>query len=178
MQFPARPPLLARGLGRVNMTPIAYHLTWTTYGTWLPGDPRGWVQSGSPGVQEPDPEREREARGLMAESAVILTIAQRELVDQTIRDHCHLRGWTLYALNVRTNHVHLVAGAHQDPDEMMNQFKAWCSRKLSDMAGLTTPIARKAGRRRWWTEGGEAEPIQDEEYLRNAIEYVLEKQGD
>jgi hypothetical protein len=29
------------------MPPIAYHLTWTTYGTWLPGDSRGWVQSGS-----------------------------------------------------------------------------------------------------------------------------------
>ena len=24
--------------------PIAYFLTWTTYGSWLPGDQRGWVQ--------------------------------------------------------------------------------------------------------------------------------------
>ncbi len=23
---------------------LAYFLTWTTYGTWLPGDERGWVQ--------------------------------------------------------------------------------------------------------------------------------------
>ena len=22
--------------------PLAYFLTWTTYGTWLPGDERGW----------------------------------------------------------------------------------------------------------------------------------------
>jgi len=160
------------------MPPIAYHLTWTTYGTWLPGDSRGWVQAGSPGVQEPDPEREQDARRLMAESAVVLTGEQRNLVDQTIRDHCRLRGWTLYALNVRTNHVHLVVGAHHDPDEMMNQFKAWCSRKLSDLAGLTTAVARKAGRRRWWTEGGGTKVIHDEENLRNAIEYVLEKQGE
>jgi len=114
----------------------------------------------------------------MAESAVVLTGEQRNLVDQTIRDHCRLRGWTLYALNVRTNHVHLVVGAHHDPDEMMNQFKAWCSRKLSDLAGLTTAVARKAGRRRWWTEHGGTKVIHDEENLRNAIEYVLEKQGE
>jgi hypothetical protein len=24
--------------------PIGYFLTWVTYGTWLPGDARGWVQ--------------------------------------------------------------------------------------------------------------------------------------
>jgi len=26
--------------------PLAYFLTWTTYGTWLPGDERGWVLKG------------------------------------------------------------------------------------------------------------------------------------
>src|SRR5438309_2044603 len=26
------------------MQPLAYHLIWTTYGTWLPGDARGWIQ--------------------------------------------------------------------------------------------------------------------------------------
>ena len=160
------------------MTPIAYHLTWTTYGTWLPGDARGWVQSGSPGVQEPDPERLQDARRLMAESAVVLTGDQRNLVAQTIRDHCAHRRWTLHALNARSNHIHVVVSASHDSDEMMNQFKAWCSRKLSDLAGLKMPVARKAGRRRWWTERGSTKVIYDEENLRNAIAYVLEKQGE
>ena len=26
--------------------PIAYFITWTTYGTWLPGDERGWSRKG------------------------------------------------------------------------------------------------------------------------------------
>ena len=26
--------------------PLAYFLTWTTYGTWLPGDERGWNRKG------------------------------------------------------------------------------------------------------------------------------------
>ncbi len=27
--------------------PLAYYLTWPTYGTWLPGDERGWVKRGA-----------------------------------------------------------------------------------------------------------------------------------
>ena len=157
---------------------LAYHITWTTYGTWLPGDARGWVQWGEWGVQPPDPERERDARERMAESTVVLTEAQRALalVEQTIRDHCRIRGWQLHAVNARTNHVHIVVTADRDPDDVMNQFKAWCSRKLSDAAGLVGAVATKAGRRRWFTEGGDKELIDSEEYLANAIKYVLERQ--
>jgi REP element-mobilizing transposase RayT len=159
------------------MRTIAYHITWTTYGTWLPGDGRGWVTEKVPGIQEPDPARQEEARRGMAETAVLLTDEQRALVEQTVRDHCRIRGWTLHALNVRSNHVHVVVSADRDADEVMNQFKAWCSRRLSDQAGLTTAVARKAGRRRWWTEHGSTKHVHDEDYLRNAVEYVLEKQG-
>jgi hypothetical protein len=58
----------------------------------------------------------------------------------------------------------------------MNQLKAWCSRKLSDAAGLKVAVAVKAGRRHWFTEGGDKELIHDEEHLRNAIRYVIEGQ--
>ncbi len=159
------------------MVAIAYHLNWTAYGTWLPGDERGWVQSGVPATQPPDPERERRAELCMAEARVLLAPEQRELVAQTIQDHCRIRGWTLHAVNVRSNHVHVVVTANREPKEVMDQFKAWYSRKLSDHAGLKEPVARTAGRRRWWTEGGSKKVIATEEYLREAIEYVLERQG-
>ncbi len=158
------------------MTVLAYHITWTTYGTWLPGDARGWVKWGESGVKPPDPERERAAREHMVESAVLLTEKQRALVEQTIHDHCCIRGWLLHAANARSNHVHVVVTADRDPDEVMNQFKAWCSRKLSDAAGLVHTVAKKAGRRHWFTEGGDKELIDNEEYLANAIRYVLERQ--
>jgi hypothetical protein len=70
----------------------------------------------------------------------------------------------------------LVVTADRDPDDVRDQFKAWCSRKLSDQAGLEAVVGRKAGRRRWFTEGGDAERIEDEAYLENAIRYVLERQ--
>jgi hypothetical protein len=35
---------MANEPGQVPMDePLAYFLTWTTYGSWLPGDERGWV---------------------------------------------------------------------------------------------------------------------------------------
>ena len=156
---------------------LAYHITWTTYGTWLPGDERGWVASRADGIQAPEPEREQDAALAMVEHAVTLAPQQREVVEQTIEDHCRIRGWTLHAVNARSNHIHVVVTANRDGKVVRDQFKAWCSRNLSDQAGLTRSVARKAGRRHWFTEGGSCKPIDNEEYLQNAITYVLEGQG-
>ena len=158
------------------MAILAYHLIWSTYGTWLPGDVRGWVKKKTPGIQEPDRQREQQACEQMAEEAVLLTLGQRALVEETIRAHCQIRQWSLHAVNVRSNHVHVVLTADRDAKEVMNQLKAWCSRKLSDATGLKNPVAFKAGRRRWFTEGGDPEKIEEETYLNNAIQYVLEGQ--
>jgi len=76
----------------------------------------------------------------------------------------------------RGNHVHVVVTADREPDVVRDQFKAWCSRKLSDAAGLKTAVAKKAARRHWFTEGGDCEFIRDDEYLANAIRYVLDGQ--
>jgi hypothetical protein len=130
---------------------LGHHIIWTTYGTWLHGDARGWVTKKRPGVQDPDPTLEHESRERMAGDAVLLSPEQREIVDRTIRRHCEIRRWTLHALNVRTNHVHVVVTADRLPGEVAEQLKAWCSRKLSDAAGFQTSVARNAGRKRWFT---------------------------
>jgi REP element-mobilizing transposase RayT len=156
-------------------SPLAYLLTWTTYGSWLPGDERGWVKEGEFEIQPPDPERREEARRRMRGEEVRLDETQRKLVEDTIGKHCRIRGWYLHAVNARTNHVHVVVTADIDPERARDQFKAWCTRRLSELE------ARRAGasgqpRRDWWTEKGSAKWINDEEYLANAIRYVLEGQ--
>lgn len=153
-----------------------YHIIWTTYGTWLPGDARGWIKSGTWTIQAGDRVLEEENRARMAGDAVVLDLEHRDIVEQTIRDHCAIRNWNLHAMNVRTNHVHLVVTADRDPDTVMEQLKAWCSRKLSDAKGATTRIAKNAGRKRWFTEGGDKEIIQDDAHFHNTIRYVLEGQ--
>ena len=98
-------------------------------------------------------------------------MSQRDIVEATIRKHCEVRGWLIHALNVRSNHIHLVVTADREGEDVRDQLKAWCSRKLSDAAGLTTKVAKKAGRKHWFTEGGDCRDIEDETYLENAIRY-------
>ena len=154
----------------------AYHLVWTTYGTWLPGDARGWTSDKKPGIQPPDPGLERASRERMSESAVILTETQRAIVEATVRRHCEVRKWDLLAVNVRSNHIHLVVSADRPAEIVLDQFKAWCSRKLSEAAGLSAAVADGAGRRRWFTEGGDKIVIDSEKDLVEAIDYVNERQ--
>ena len=146
--------------------PLAYLITWTTHGTWLPGDRRGWVTKQKPGIQAYDEVMEAIAERSLTDSPVILGPRQREIVEQTIRRHCDIRAWTLHALNVRSNHVHMVVTAPDAPETVMVQLKAWCSRRLNEADG----------RRKWWTEHGSTKWINDEAYLANAIRYVLEGQ--
>jgi REP element-mobilizing transposase RayT len=112
----------------------------------------------------------------MTDNAIVMDSSQRVVVEQTIRDHCRIRNWTLHAVNVRTNHVHVVVTADRRSAEVMKQLKAWCSRRLSGAAGLKIAIGGSDGRRRWFTEGGDQEVIGDDEYFHNAVQYVLEGQ--
>ena len=157
--------------------PFAYHLTWTAYGTWLHGDDRGWVESGVYGVQPGDTNRLRVAAVRMTQPPVTFDDTQRALIEATVERHCRVRGWQLHALNARTNHVHVVVTADRAPDEVMNQLKAWCSRRLSDAAGLGgAQRSKNAGRKKWFTEHGSTKWINDEAYLENAIRYVRDGQ--
>jgi len=153
---------------------IAYFLTWTTYGTWLPGDERGWFKQGR-GFQLPDPDFEYDATLSMTEDAVLLDEAQRRLVEKTIGDHCRIRNWTLHAVNCRTNHVHVVVTADREIEEVREQFKAWCTRKLKEHERTIRRDAT-ALRENWWTERGWDIYIDDEESLTAAIAYVHEGQ--
>ena len=111
--------------------PLAYLLTWTIYGTWLPGDDRGWIEKQAD-LRQPDLERQRQAVMLMKELPLTLADDQREIVQSVIRRHCEIRKWQLHAVNCRTNHVHAVITADRHPDDIMDQLKAWCTRRLKE----------------------------------------------
>ena len=165
-----------------------WFLTWRTYGTWLPGDERGWADK--PGrLCEPDAERESTTRQLMTETELTLEADQRKIVEATITDHCRIRRWQLLAVSCRTQHVHVVVAApNRDPDEVMDQFKAWCTRRLKEhlsskpeapakVPGLK-PDAQAKVRENWWTQRGSKRRLFDEDSVEAAVRYVLEGQGD
>jgi REP element-mobilizing transposase RayT len=151
--------------------PVAFFLTWTTYGTWLPGDDRGWVRKAE-GIQQPNPVLKELAQDRMTGPPCTLDEVERKIVENTIAAHCEIRGWRLHAVNCRTNHVHVVVTAGRDPKDVRDQFKAWCTRKLKErQRARSEPI-----RENWWTERGSQRHIGDDEGLEAAIQYVLEGQ--
>ena len=155
--------------------PLAYFLTWTTYGSWLPGDQRGWVLPGRD-IQLPDPPRERAARARMTESPCVLNEEQRRIVETTVTNHCRIRGWELYAVTCRTNHVHVVVAASRSPDDMIDQFKAWGTRRLKEYELANRHVQADSVRRKWWAEGGSKRYLNDETSLDAAVRYVIECQ--
>ena len=163
--------------GVVMPEPLAYFLTWPTYGTWLPGDERGWVKRGR-GHQLPDPPLELEARARMAEDACRLDEEQRSLVEATIRDHCQIRGWTLHAVNCRSNHLHVVVTAGIHPNQVCEQFKAWASRRLKQFERQRNSESGPLPgiRERWWAERGSQRYLNDEASLEGAVLYVRDAQ--
>ena len=158
--------------------PLGYFLTWTTYGTWLPGDQRGWVKRHG-GHQLPDRPRRLEALARMAEGACRLSPCERRLVEGTIADHCRIRAWALHAVNCRSNHVHVVVTARAHPDEVRRQLKAWTARKLKQIrseSDTLSPEPATAVREQWWTERGSKRYLNDEASLEAAILYVRDAQ--
>ncbi len=149
--------------------PLAYFFTWHTYGTWLPGDERGWVKYRR-GHQPPAELKKLDAIARMREDAFLLDLEQRHLVEATIADHCRLRGLTLHAVNCRSNHVHVVLSGDDPPDVVRSQLKAWCTRKLKDLessrATTNADGTRITGRKSWWGERGSRRYINDEDARR------------
>ncbi len=148
--------------------PIAYLITWSTYGTWLPGDERGWNRKGEPETLPADKMREELAYAEMKELPFLLSETDRKAVEETVRKHCEIRNWELHAVNARSNHVHVVVTASgYQPDTVARQFKAWCTRRLK---------REHPGRKKFWTEGASRRWINHEDDLVDAALYTLEAQ--
>ena len=147
--------------------PLALFLTWTTYGTWLPGDERGWSRHGRRGLAG-DSGKQRFASSQMAEPACVLTPDQRDLVSDVIGRHCEIRGWPPHAATVRSNHTHVVLSVVGiEPAEPRRQLNAWTTRRLRE---------RFPGRSNWWTEGGDITFLNTDAAVTEAVRYVTEAQ--
>jgi REP element-mobilizing transposase RayT len=155
--------------------PLAYFITWTCYGAWLHGRAPGSVDSehnrfGDP-LLPPDSARETEMWRRLVESPYSLDQPRRQVVLRTIQEVSAHRRWRLLAAHIRTFHLHLIAHAECGPDKVMEDYKAYCTRRLRE--GGFEPT-----RRHHWTEGGSKRYLWKAEHLQAAIKYVVEEQGE
>jgi REP element-mobilizing transposase RayT len=156
-------------------SPLAYFLTFTTYGTWLHGRAPGSVdrqhnEVGTP-VLPPDKERETAERRTLAEPPYLLDAARRSIVLDTLREVARHRRWRLWAVHVRSNHVHLVVTADARPEKVMADFKAYASRRLKERSAEPHDRTR-------WTQHGSTLYLWTEDEVAAKIDYVLNGQGE
>ncbi|MBQ9812477.1 MAG: transposase [Thermoguttaceae bacterium] len=148
----------------------SYHVVFTTYASWLHGDKRGSKLFGG-AYLPPDPDMERRVRQRCNYDEVRLSLEQRRIVFKGIRAEAQFHEWTIHALNVLDNHVHLLISApcEINPSSVLARIKS----------GATSAL-HKAGfflnQKAVWTSGGSVAPIRNSGHFWKTRNYILHKQ--
>ena len=156
-------------------TPLGYLITFRAYGTWLHGDERGSVDRhhhryDTPALP-PSPGRKQLERNLLKQPPVKFNAGRRAAIERGIRETCAIRKWELWALNIRTNHLHCVVTAICNPKTVTVALKANATRSMRDAGCWTSDLSP-------WAQRGSKKYLWTEEELANAIAYVVEDQGE
>ena len=157
-----------------------YHLMCHTYGTWLPGDPKGFrarhhrehIEGDykNPPPVGRDAERWEQSKRLMKRDPVYLDAAQRQrAVDEILKSFLK-RAIEIKALSVDRIHMHVLAKiADRDARRHMGVAKRECSHYMK-VAGLA-PVGGL------WGVRCEVVPIADAGHFENADQYILDHEG-
>ena len=154
---------------------VTYLITFACYGCHLHGDGSGSVDAthnvpGTP-VLEEDLARAAREEQRMDQPAYHMDPIRRDAVLKAIQEVCGHRGWTLLAAHVRSNHVHTVVEAEAEPERVMNDFKAYASRRLN-RTNLDKPNRKR------WARHGSTRWLWKPQHVSAAIQYVVAEQGD
>ena len=140
---------------------LGYMITWTTYGTWLQGDERGYVKNGQtlPGNET----LKQTNKSLQLQDTVRLTKAQQQVVEKAIMEHAQLRNHHICALAVQSNHIHIVVEYTPEP----------ISRVVAYYKNTARLALKATGHRgKLWTKGYDKRFCYDQEALEQRTKYV------
>jgi REP element-mobilizing transposase RayT len=143
------------------METLGYMITWTTYGTWLQGDERGYVKKGQ--TLAANEALEQTNKKLQSQNAVRLSKAQQQIVRTAITKQAQLQGHHMYALVVQSNHVHVVIKYSPEPiSRIVAHYK--------NAARVALKVMGHSGK--LWTKGYDKRFCFDKEALEQRIKYV------
>jgi len=140
---------------------LGYMITWTTYGTWLQGDERGYVKNGR--IYPVNKGLMRANKQLQSQNTVQLSKTQQKLVREAIVREAALHGQYIYTLSVQSNHVHIVAQYIPQP---IGKVVAYYKKA----ARIALKVAGHSGR--LWTRGYDKRFCFDQTTLEQRIKYV------
>jgi REP element-mobilizing transposase RayT len=140
---------------------LGYFVTWTTYGTWLQGDERGYVQKGK--ILGANPKLKKANIKSMSRAEVRLNKKQKEIVKTAILNEAEKAREEIVALAVCSNHVHMVLRYTGKPIE----------KSLGSLKNAARVALQKNGFiGRVWARGFDKRYCFDEKSLKNRIDYV------
>ena len=158
---------------------ISLFITWTAYGSWLPGDSRGW-KKWKQGQQQPQPQLEDWCKGRMKEKPVLLDQHQRQAVEHVIRKHAEHRRWELHAVSVRSNHVHVAVTVLPVVSNKTERVGDGIKRVRDELKANGTRVLRQlmnpVPNKKIWTKGGVIQFIDSDDDLEQVVIYISEAQ--
>ncbi|MEM6688673.1 MAG: hypothetical protein AAF664_04545 [Planctomycetota bacterium] len=150
-------------------TPRALFITWATYGTFLPGDSRGWRHRMHGQLPESHQLRDWHLSRLTHEPA-IMTNEMQKAADVAAQYLCKRRNWVSHAFAARSNHVHfVVSAAHHEPALVRDQVKAEILKQLRKQYLFSRD-------RPLWAANGDIEFLDSESEVFAAATYVRDAQ--
>lgn len=162
---------------------FALHITWTCYGTWLPGDSRGHTSRaldcnrnflprenlpGTP-LAPGDAKTLAYARSQQKHATVYLDAELATLVCHSLVRAAAERTWRILRAAVMANHVHcLVMDCPSDASAVRRILKGVSQSDLCKHTGHPS---------RWWTAGGSDRYKNDDEAIETAIHYIANQEN-
>ena len=154
--------------------PYAYFITFVTYGTWLHFDERGSVDQkhnvyGTPRIT-PNKAGLKYRNSELLYKPFVMNDTQKINVMHSIQSVCDYCHWRLFAIHVRSNHVHMITQSAISPEDMMTKFKAYASRHLN----ILNPENKN---KRYWARHGSTIHVRSKNYFYFLMDYVVNQQG-
>jgi len=141
---------------------LATMITTTTYGTWLPGDLRGYVERGV--ILPGDPDRLDEARQRMARDPVLLSPTDRDTAFAAMLAAATEFDYRLLAVSIESWHLHMLLDHGYD--------------NVASAAGrLKTRMRQAVGRGRIWTESYDKRFCFDDATVHHRRDYINRHHG-
>ena len=140
---------------------IGFMATWTTYGTWLQGNEKGYVKNGT--ILEKDAKLEKANRELLKHEKIKIPKGLRKTVKNAILKEAEEINQKVYAIAVCSNHVHIV----------VESIDKRCGYSVGRFKRAATKALRKFGFADIvWTKGFDKRYCYHQHELEMKIKYV------
>jgi REP element-mobilizing transposase RayT len=150
-----------------------YHVQTNTYGTWLPGDPRGWREKRhrrhvDGDYRDPPPPGSgdalhRRAKSLLKKPPVWLDAAQRETVGRAVIEMLRSQEIDVLVVSMDSVHLHLLARfSDRQVRPRLGRAKKHACFRLREV-GFEGKL---------WERGCHAVPIKDRKHQINVFHYI------